>query len=635
MATVNVDVKLKSGVDQDAFVSSFDEISEVTLKDKVESLLDLVVLTVEESYLSTLESNSDVESISDPTILPAPMVVYPTEPVGFGTTSYISSSVALNTEKGEQYLSYQHYYDTDQIQPQATLANSNIVEPKLGAQSGISLFNDDYARKYEAAEYFQKYTGKHVDIVIAELATTPNASENHGDSHWDFTDPDGGSFRAIKQNWGISGNNQTGGDPMFSSHGLQALSCAIGRQSGFAKKASGRIIYGASGSSTASPLNAIKSWHESKGINPVTGLKNPTIVAYEFQYYSTFFNYAIRCEDVVSITSPNGTVNRPSGGWGSDLSPFKEAHIIPRQLLDTTNGTWYWVVPFNRQGSYHRNTTLKNATQQLWDAGITVVDSGGNYTHTFAPEADENNYYCTISGNTILYTLTNEDPTTILRGTTNTTKWYTHYHYGAAGIAKCITTAAGRNSENNPVLDGYTSRGPAVELIGRGLSTFCAGASYNGADSAGFKWGTFGGNSASIPTVVGKLACIAEKYYVKNGVWPTPDQLKSAAIAESRPTMVFQDSVNWSSVPTASAATLMPTRIPSYSEDPCCQLQAGTNGFNDTVTDRAGTNNRQCFINARGYNREHTYKKRPLNGVLYPRPRKFNIDPPDTPHASL
>ena len=47
MATVNVDVKLKSGVDQDAFVSSFDEISEVTLKDKVESLLDLVVLTVE------------------------------------------------------------------------------------------------------------------------------------------------------------------------------------------------------------------------------------------------------------------------------------------------------------------------------------------------------------------------------------------------------------------------------------------------------------------------------------------------------------------------------------------------------------------------------------------------------------
>ena len=633
MATVNVDVKLKSGVDQDAFVSSFDEISEVTLKDKVESLLDLVVLTVEESYLSTLESNSDVESISDPTILPEPMVTYPTEPVGFGTTSYVSSTFTLATEKGEQYLPYQCYYDTDQIQPQAGLVNTNIVEPKLGAQSGISLFNDDYVRKYEAAEYFQKYTGKHVDIVIAELATTPTASENHGDSHWDFTDPDGGSFRAIKQNWGITGNNQTGGDPMFGYHGLKALSCAIGRQSGFAKKASGRIIYHSS--STASELNAIKSWHDSKAVNPATGLKNPTIVAYEFQYTTTFFNYAIKCEDIVSLTTPSGTVNRPSGGWGSDLSPFKDAHIIPRQLLDPTDSNWYWVVTFNRQGTYHRNTTLKTATEQMWDAGITVVDSGGNYTFTFVPEADEDSYYCTTSGTTTLYTMTNEDPTTISRGTTSTTRWYPHYHYGAGGLAKCITTAAGRNSENNPVLDGYTSRGPAVELIGRGLSSFCAGRASDTADAAGFKWGTFGGNSASIPTVVGKLACIAEKYYVKNGVWPTPDQLKSAAIAESRPTMAFQDTVNWSNVPTASATTIMPTRIPSYSEDPCLQFKSGTTYFNDTITDRAGTNNRQCFVNARGYNREHTYKKRPLNGVLYPRPRKFDIDPPDTPQANL
>ena len=172
MAKVEIEVLLKSGVDQDVFVSSFDEVSEVTLKDKVESLSDLVVLTVEESYLSTLESNSDVKSISDPSIEPKPMVVYPTEPVGFGTTSYISYFVTTG-DKGEQYLPYQCYYDTDQIQPQAGLAGTDIVEPKLGANDGHSLFNDDYHSKHESAEYFQKYTGKHVDIVLLEFGTEP------------------------------------------------------------------------------------------------------------------------------------------------------------------------------------------------------------------------------------------------------------------------------------------------------------------------------------------------------------------------------------------------------------------------------------------------------------------------------
>ena len=634
MAKVEIEVKLKSGVDQDAFVSSFDEVSEVTLKDKVESLLDLVVLTVEESYLSTLESNSDVESISDPSIEAKPMVVYPTEPVGFGTTSYVSWYVPVG-HKGEQYLPYQCYYDTDEIQPQATLFGTDIVEPKLGANDGHSLFNDDYERKYESSEYFQKYTGKHVDIVLLEFGTEPSASENHGDSHWDFTDPDGGSFRAVKHNWGSTNNNQVSGDPMFSTHGIRALSCAIGRQSGFAKKAHGRIIYYSASAGTISRLNAVKSWHDGKGINSATGLKNPTIVAFEFQYSSTFFNYAIKCEDIVSITSPSGTVNRPSGGWGSDFSPFIDAHIIPRKLLDPTDSNYYWVVPFNRQGTYHRYTQLKTAVEQMWDAGITVVDSAGNYSFTFVPEADEDKYYCSISGNTVLYTCTNENPTTISRGTTSTTKWYPHYNYGAGGLAKCITTAAGRNSENNPVLDWYTSRGPAVELIGRGIASFCAGLSSSTADTVGYKWANFGGNSASIPSIAGKLACIAEKYYVKNGVWPTPDQLKSAAIAESRPSMVFQDTVNWSNVPAATGDTIMSTRNPLNSSFPSLQMKEGMTDFDMPITDRAGTPNRQTFINARGYNREHTYKKRPLNGVLYPRPRKFDIDPPDTPQANL
>ena len=35
--------------------------------------------------------------------------------------------------------------------------------------------------------------------------------------------------------------------------------------------------------------------------------------------------------------------------------------------------------------------------------GVTVIDSGGNYTHTYANEDDEDDYYCTISVTTTLY----------------------------------------------------------------------------------------------------------------------------------------------------------------------------------------------------------------------------------------
>ena len=41
--------------------------------------------------------------------------------------------------------------------------------------------------------------------------------------------------------------------------------------------------------------------------------------------------------------------------------------------------------------------------------------------------------------------------------------------------------------------------------------------------------------------------------------------------------------------------------------------------------DHVGTTNLQAFFNNQSFNREHTHGKRPTSGVLYPRPRKFNL----------
>ena len=61
MATLLVNVKLKDGVDQNSFVSEFDSVSEVTVKDLLPNIPTLVVFNVEDSYLSTLQSHSSVE----------------------------------------------------------------------------------------------------------------------------------------------------------------------------------------------------------------------------------------------------------------------------------------------------------------------------------------------------------------------------------------------------------------------------------------------------------------------------------------------------------------------------------------------------------------------------------------------
>ena len=169
-----------------------------------------------------------------------------------------------------------------------------------------------------------------MDIVIVISNITPNASENHGETHPEFRKHDDSSvYRWNKRDWGLTSNNQVSGDPLFSDHGLKALSVAIGLNSGYGKKSNGYLIYNSPGNSTVSILNAVKTWHDNKAVNSSTGLKNPTIFVYEFQYPSTFFNFAIKIDDIVSITDPSGTTNRPDGGWGTDFTPFINLHMIP------------------------------------------------------------------------------------------------------------------------------------------------------------------------------------------------------------------------------------------------------------------------------------------------------------------
>jgi len=652
MAKVITDVLLKDGVDETTFINDVTSNDEVDLKDRVTSLNNMVVLSVEENYLDTLKSHASVLNAEFFEDDPAP-VTYPSIPSTYTLSNKsIGGNNTVTSVSGQKYLSYQHYLDTD-IMPSP---DERTINGFTGNNVGLTYYRTSPNGRYDQiryhgtepstyissgaasgtdVNYFSTYTGKHVDLVVLEGGTeTPSYTGYHA-SHPNFDDPDNpGTTRMIPMNWtGLThaANNQVSSNNMLNSHSVGTLSVSGGVYTGFAKKSSMRTCYITGNGITAS-LNSIKSWHNSKSNNPTTGLPNPTVLIIEWHSPVKTKEISIRIDDVVSVTDPDGgTTNRPGSGWGTDFTPFVSRHIIPFQLLDPIDNNWYWVVPMARQ----TDATYFTAFDQCWDDGIVIVSSNGNGGNVYANRDDAryNGTYVTTSGTinqyTTLFNASGEqnDGCQLLRSLSSTTTWYCLRAYGPGGNTKAINVAAGSNSEGMPTLDGYSSRGPGVDIVGRGTNTWAAGDPNDPTMGDGYKWAGFGGTSCAVPTVGGKAACWMEKYYTLNGAWPSPNQVKDALISEARAIPISVRTTNWSNVPTASGTTIDPEQ--HYSAVACLKMQQGVTAPNGgfSFVDLAGTPSRQAFWNAQNFNREQTYKKRPTSGVLFPRPRKFDIPP--------
>ena len=133
------------------------------------------------------------------------------------------------------------------------------------------------------------------------------------------------------------------------------------------------------------------------------------------------------------------------------------------------------------------------------------------------------------------------------------TAGYPFLAYGPHGNEKAIDVGAAYNSEALPVVDGYTNRGPGIDIFGYGAQTWT---SYPVGDYADGKWGYFSGTSCATPTVVGMAACMMERYFYYNGTWPTPDEVKQMVISNGKNILKSSDTTNWSNVGSASATTL-------------------------------------------------------------------------------
>ena len=178
------------------------------------------------------------------------------------------------------------------------------------------------------------------------------------------------------------------------------------------------------------------------------------------------------------------------------------------------------------------------------------------------------------------------------------------------------------------MLDGYTTRGPGIDIVGRGAYTFTAYPTST--DTNGYKWGNFSGTSCATPTVVGKAACMMEEYYTLNGAWPNFAQVKNMLQTEARNgnnRVLDPASTTWSNVPAASGGDIEIVNQMLYPFDSSLlRVGKSANQGNGAIqfAELAGTPNFFAFWNARAYSREHTMDKRPTSGVMYPRPRNVS-----------
>ena len=275
------------------------------------------------------------------------------------------------------------------------------------------------------------------------------------------------------------------------AHVMGTLSVSGGLVGGFAKKANLYPMFTYDANDTGSDqddaaycVDLVTEWHKNKENNPNTGQPNPTIIVNEWHYpeQTSFLTPVDNIKNIYNARTDTLT-QRPANGWGSNLQPFVDAHFIPYRIEDSENlGTFYWAVATGRGGDpdFGENLDQKEAIERAWKAGVVVVTTAGNGTEIFAKRDDaEFNSYYTIDDNSWSLRSSFEGkriarydrvPSGVGR------KVYPLRCYGPSGGKRDheIVVAAGQNSETHPILDDYSSRGPGIDIIGRGSGTWSA-----------------------------------------------------------------------------------------------------------------------------------------------------------------
>lgn len=343
-------------------------------------------------------------------------------------------------------------------------------------------------------------SGKHVDMVIVDGHMNP--------AHPEFAvNPDGsGGSRVIQYNWFEIAPQVTGFssstyvytpyvDPAYpdndgdgysdrtvnNDHGCHVAGTAVGNSYGWARDANiynlspygSAPSYGQSGLLTTTHLDFIKVWHQNKPVNPVTGIKNPTISNHSYGLVSraTVSN--------ITTVSYRGVVYN---------GPFNHAQLNNFGIYNTGTAVFSSV----------RNAAIEADFVDLVNAGVIPVVAAGNTNNRIEPfsvstTSDYNNYY-QVPGFQPVY-----------------------YNRGSIGAVEGVICVGAIGTLANEVRIEYSNSGPRIDVYAPGRHIMSAvnstiGVYSNDLRNTSYYVSKKSGTSMASPQVAGVLACVAETW---------------------------------------------------------------------------------------------------------------------------
>lgn len=366
-----------------------------------------------------------------------------------------------------------------------------------------------------AGSYDYSLDGTGVDVVIQDSGIQPD--------HPEFNDANGVS-RVQQINWatesGISFTQSVNHYRDTDGHGTHVAGTAVGNTFGWAKnariyavKVAGLEGTGDSGTgiSIANCFDVIKLWHRNKPINPITGVKRPTIV-------NMSWGYSTAGSGIQSVVYRGTQFNSDGSGGATADASFSST---PNSHMRDT----YGIYPYLTSAGYRlpvRITSVDTDIQELIDEGVHIcIAAGNNSFKVDLTTGDDYNNRVSISGST------------------------RYYHRGSSPYdteAFMVGSLLSENSIDDKKV-GFSTTGPGVDIYAAGDEITSATSNTNKFSDAAY-WGdanfrqcNINGTSMASPQVCGVGAM-----YLQANPMLTPAQLKS---------MIHGDCVN-----TMAAGTL-------------------------------------------------------------------------------